>query len=390
MSAPGEPLDATERLSTGSLMAAASQETGLKDFGDDRFLEPFERFLSTVLTEANVSEPGSIGLAAHIHRLLVNRLRFEADLRAHPEISEEQVDDPILIVGLPRTGTTKLQRMMAQDPGLQNTAVWQLLNPAPFPDAGEGGRDPRIAFAEAYASQLPPAFKAAHAFSAEDPEEEPWMTEMTFDNLSFFHRFHIPSYRKWWSEARSRYPYEYLRALLGYLQWQDGGRQGRPFLLKSTAHLGALDIVTDVFPAVTIVQTHRHPYVSMSSWVRLMLTTRSMFSDQVDPEELAEEMLEFWAGETLRGLAQRDALGDDRIVDVDYNQLMSDPLAVARSIFERRGTPMTAAAEQGIMAWCDRNPQHKHGKHAYEPGLYGLTEERVEAAFEPYIERFLR
>jgi hypothetical protein len=178
------------------LMTDVSEQEGLADYGDPIFVEPMARMLDSVLTEARLNQAGALGLEFDARRWLANRLRMRADVTRHPEILEEDVSDPIVLVGVPRTGTTKLHRVLARDPGIQSIPFWQILNPAPFPGIAAEDPDPRILMArqmvEAMAAHAPDILEL-HPFAAEEPEEEIVLLEMTGRALSSVLYFDAPT-----------------------------------------------------------------------------------------------------------------------------------------------------------------------------------------------------
>jgi hypothetical protein len=378
---------ADDPLDPSVLMREACEEAGLEDFGEPSFVEPLAHWLESLATEANLSDMGVEAMQLTVRRFLVNRLRMQADLMAHPDILDDPVSDPIVIVGLPRTGTTKLQRMMSNDPEVQKLALWRILSPAPLPESS-GPDDPRIAEAAIYIeliSALHPDVLAAHPMGANEADEEAFLLEMTFDAMTNRERVRVPSFKAW-NEQRPRRPsYEYLRLLLQYLQWQDGGSRDRPWILKSPAHLGSLETLLEVFPDVTIVQCHRDPVVAMASTLRLFEVQRRVTNDAIDLHQLGQEVLAVFASEMERNLKQRTRAGT-HLLDVRYESICDDSLAVIRGIHERRGVSLTSAREAEILAWQEENPQYHHGRHRYALKDYGLTPHDVESAFAGYLE----
>jgi Sulfotransferase family len=379
-----------EALDPVALIAAAAEEAGLDDYGDERFVEPLTRWLAAVVDEADLSPVGVMGTHAHVRQILVNRLRVQADLRRHAEILEEDVSDPVVIVGLPRTGTTKLQRMMCSDPGTQGVPLWRILNPAPFPGSEGSGADPRIAVAKGYVDILGQQFPdllAGHPFGAEFPEEDSFLLELTFESFVSRFRARVPSYASWWLAQPRRPPYEYLRTLLQYLQWQDGGRRGRFFVLKAPPSTGNLDVLKDVFPGAVVVHCHRDPRVAIASTARISESFRRLTTERIDLDELGEEVLHYWSAEMARNLAQREELGSKlSIVDVQFAEIVQDPLVVIRSVYQKRGRSVTADTESRIMKWQAEKPHLR--THDYSLERYGLTEQQVEREFAQYMERF--
>jgi hypothetical protein len=193
-----------------------------------------------------------------------------------------------------------------------------------------------------------------------------------------------------WLMGRSqRHAYEYLLLLLKYLQWQDQGGRGRPWILKSIFHLGNFDLLAETFPDATVVHTHRDPSTVLASFLRMWELLWALSSDEVDLSRLGRLMLNFWSGQTAKGIAQRDRLGSSAaFVDVSYEAVCDDPMTVIRDIYKVRGQKLSATAEREITGWAATNPQHLHGTHKYSLERYGLTRSDVDTAFAPYLERY--
>ena len=382
---------AEQGLDPKGLIHAACEETGLDDYGDDRFLEALTRWLQSVATEGRLTQFGLMSVLGDVHRILVNRLRFYADLKNHAEILEEDVSDPVVITGFPRSGTTKLQRIMACHPDVQYLPLWRVLYPAPLPGWAPGDPDPRVDMGRAVAefqAQYFPEVNLGHPMGAELAEEDALLLGLTLRSAVPVFTRRVPSFMTWWLQQPRRAPYEFLRAILQYLQWQDGGRRGRPLVLKAMDHFGNLDLVAEMFPKCTIAICHRHPKVSVPSAARLNESIRRTVSDDVDPFEVGAHMLEYLSGEAERNVAQREALDESvRVVDVPFAQIVSDPLAVARAIYARHGMPLTADAERRMTLWQQQDPHD--GTHSYSLEQYGLTESQIDKAFSEYIERFV-
>jgi hypothetical protein len=349
------------------------------------------RMLDSVLTEARLNQAGTIGLELDARRWLGNRLRMRADVTRHPEILDEDVSDPIVIVGVPRTGTTKLQRVLGRDPGVQSIPFWQILNPAPFP--GEQTEpDPRILMArqvvEAMATYAPD-IQELHPFAAEEPEEEIVLLEMTGRALSSVLYFDAPSYTSWLLEQPQQPLYEELRLLLQYLQWQDGGRKDRPWVLKSPMHLGRINALLDVFPRATLVHCHRDLATSMTSTCNLVAAARLARTDSLDPLALGTFLLEWCSREWDANLEQRAQLGSDTpVLDIEYTAIRDGILGVVRSIRRARGDAApSAAAEAAMLAWEDTHSA-RSGPYRHSADHYGLDPDRIRDAFVTYLDHF--
>lgn len=378
-------------LDLQELMADVATSEGLFDYGPPVFVEPITRLLDSVLAEAHLNQAGLMGLEMDVRRWLTNRLRLQDTLNRHPEILDEDVSDPIIIVGVPRTGTTKLQRMLGRDPGVQSLPFWQILNPAPFPGTETVDPDPRLTLALGYVDALSsqaPDVMTLHPFAAEEPEEEVLMLEMTGRSPSAVLFFRAPSYTTWLLQQPQQPLYDELKLLLQHLQWQDGGRQGRPWVLKSPMHLGRIDALLDVFPRATVVHCHRDIATSMTSSCNLIAAARLMRTDDLDPHEVGDFLLGFLSGEWDRNLAQRAALGDDpRIVDVDYAAIRDDAFAVISDIYRTRGTTLSTEARSAMAGW-EETHHARAGDYQHSDEYYGLTPQRVERAFSSYLQKF--
>lgn len=381
----------TEGFDANQMMAAAAAETGLNDFGPEPFVEPLERFLESVTSEAHLNQIGAMAVQGDVHRFLTNRLRFQEDLNRHPEILDENVADPIVITGLPRTGTSKLQRMISADPGVQALLVWRLLFPAPLPGTTAGHPDPRIAVARQFTGMLDnfPDFQAAHPTQFNEVDEDLLLFEMTFESVVSTFRFRMPSYLEWVLSRPLDHTYAYVKNILQYLQWQDGGRRDRPWVLKTPVHIGYLDIVAAMYPQATVVHCHRDPVTVVPSFTRAVEASRRIGSDYVDGAELGTEQLLLWSEMADRNLLLRDKLGSAlTIVDVAYEQIRDDPLAAISRIYEAHGLTVTGKARQAMERWSAENPQHRHGQHRYSLDQFELDKDRIRQAFEPYTSRF--
>jgi hypothetical protein len=322
-------------------------------------------------------------------RCLSNRLRFNEHLRLHPEIGEQEIARPIVIFGQARTGTTKLQRVLSCDPRSQRLELWRLLNPAPFLDDPD---DPeaRIAFAEAIATGMAANFPdvvAAHPSAAREVDEELYLLELSFESDSLAMSARVPSYREWLAGRSREQAYSYLRSLLQYLQWQDGGSRGRHWVLKCPYHLGELETLARTFPDAVLIHCHREPTSSIPSSARLLEVLRRTYSDDVDAAAVGREALRFAADQMDRHLAQRAALTDLQIIDVPYHRVKSDTGRLVAEIYEAAGIELTASASARMATWSAANPP-RAGGHAYSLERFGLTEAEVRDAFAGYLSEF--
>jgi hypothetical protein len=373
------------------LMTAARAETELSDFGDLGFTTGLDVLCKSLRTEANLHEGGVIGQGQELLRLLINRLRYINDVKKHPEILQEKIIAPIVVVGLPRTGTSKLQRVMSGDPGVQRLDVWRLLNPAPFPDEEAGKPEGRIAFAkvveDTFRTQFP-GWMARHPMEAEEPDEELFIMEMSFESTVSAMLARAPTFFEYSMNCDPRPTYKILFEMMQYLQWQDGGSKGRPWIMKSPVHIGYMDILFEFFPDATVVHCHRDPLKTVPSFATTIQELRKTSTDQIDPVEVGHEWFDYWARLTDRYLAVRDKLPLDQIVDAKFEEICDDPLAVIKRIYQKAGRELTPEAIAGCTEYDSRRPANHWGEYSYTLEEYGLDAKEIRTRFAEYLKLF--
>jgi NAD(P)-dependent dehydrogenase (short-subunit alcohol dehydrogenase family) len=372
------------------LMAAGTAETGLEDYGEREFVEGLTVLADSLRTEAHLNRIGHMMLSGDVVRLLANRLRFQREVKRHPEILDERIEAPIVVVGLPRTGTSKLQRMMSADPGVQRLDVWKLLNPAPLPGEKPGNPKPRIEFGmvvERILSTQFPDYMARHPTEALEPDEELLLMEMSFECVVTSLRVRTPSFREFVLTRDQGPTYRYMRKMLQFLQWQENG-QGRPWIMKSPVHLGNLATLLEVFPDATIVHCHRDPRVVVPSFASLLESARRMGSEKIDLAEIGADMLGLLSRDMRRNLADRKLIGEERILDVQYQEIRDDARSVIARVYEKAGRELTSEASAAFAAYDARRPEGHFGKHEYTAERFGLTGDRIAAEFADYYDRF--
>jgi hypothetical protein len=333
-----------------------------------------------------------MGVHANFVRFLVNRLRWEADVVLHPEILDEDVSDPIVVLGLPRSGTTKLQRFLSADPNVQSTHAYRLFNPAPFPGEKWGDPSPRIAWAKqmmASVTNTGESYQIMHEFDAMEADETSFIPLANFDYVMQFITTPDPIYLEW-SRSISRVPpLTYLKHMLQYMQWQDGGKRGRPWLIKNPGHTGEVAEMLEVFPGATFVISQRDLATTMASSMRMTGEILTNSFDDCDRRWMADICVEYWAYELHRYERQRKELGNKlRIVETPYNRCVNDALSVAREVYELHNFPWTTEGEKAMRQWDMDNPRHKLGSYGYALKDYGWSAEKVEAAYGPIAQQW--
>ena len=380
----------SQRVDAAELMAGAAKLMGLDDFGDPAFVEPFERLVAAVNAGGTLDETWAAAFAADMTRLLCTRLAISAAVTKHPAITDEDVSDPIIITGLARTGTTKLHRALATNPGFQRLPLWRALFPAPWGPPGPDP-DPRIAVTDQQLEDLRkrfPQMMAVHPVDTHEPEEEVLLLQLSFRTVGTPWVCHGREFIDWVVQQDQTPAYADLKRTLQYLQWQDGGRRGRPWLLKAPIHLHALDVVLATFPRATVVHCHRDPQQVVASTARMQeIFYRAYGADHVSLQEIGRNVL-LSAHSWESNLAQRAHLNPDQILDVDYAEICADAGAAVTRILASRGTEPSAETLAAVAAWEQENPQHPQAASAYSLERYGLTPREVEEAFAAYTAAF--
>jgi len=364
--------------------------TGAKAFRDESFFPNLEKVLA-IPHNIDISLSGVQIMHVNSVRFLVNRLRWEADVEKHPEILDEDVDDPIVVLGLPRSGTTKLQRFLSADPNLQATPAWAMWNPAPFPGEQRGDPTPRRQWAAAMMNSVTntgETYQKMHEFAADEPEESSFIPIANFDSIGQFITAPDYSYLQWFRSIDRRSSQAYLKQMLKYLQWQQGGKRG-PWLLKNPCNTGEFLEVFDVFPHATFVISRRDLYKTMGSSMRMGTEILQNTFDPLDPKFVGQYTVDIWAYETNRYLQQlRDKGPDIRLLEADYNVCVSDGISVARDLYDLAGLPWTREGEAAMRQWDIDNPRHKLGSYGYSLEDYGWSEEKIAQAFGPVAEEW--
>lgn len=380
-------------LQPDRLLNAAREATGLSDFGDNAFVSPFHKFLEASRNETPFTEEGFDGFKADVQRILINRLRMQRDLGEHPEILDEDVSDPIFVIGLVRTGTTKLQRILAADAGVQSIPLWQIMYPSRFPGIASGQPDPRLEFARNAGGfvqgETALAMQAAHAMQLDAPDEDILLFENTFEHLYLYLRNPIHGYWEWLKDRPTKPAYEVYKLTLKYLQWQNGGRRGRPWVLKCTSHAAELETLFELFPNATAVQCHRDPYECIPSYSRLQEHVWSIRGIPIPSKRVGRAMLDVWSEILHRCVDTRvRSEGRYRIVDVSYAAIKNDPIPIVKQIYATSGRTLTTQAEESMRQWERGNQQHQFGKHVYAAEDFDFTRELIDRKFAGYLERF--
>ena len=377
-----------------SLLAEARRRTGRDDFGDPRFREPMERLLFSLDHEARLTETGRAAQRERVVGSLVTRLSAQALIAEHPEIEDEKLDAPIVIVGPTRSGTTRLHRMLSVDPRHFTVLWWE--NRSPVPQLGTDWRrdDPRIAEAREEVRQVlsaAPQMKAIHPWDPMGPDEDALLCEHAFHSYVPESSVHVPSYRDWMQDQDVTPAYQFLARMLRVLQWQkrERGERGLRWVLKTPQHLGFIEPFCCVFPDARIVQTHRDPLSAVPSAASMYSTLWQITSDDVDLAAVGRQCRDRLELDLSRFLAFRAGEPADRFFDVWFDDMERDSIAPVERLYAWLGTPFLPATRVDLEHWLVDNAREKRPPHRYTFETFGLSKDDLLNRFADYRERFI-
>ncbi|MFB0977821.1 MAG: sulfotransferase [Myxococcota bacterium] len=382
-------MDETARaiaFDANDMLEEARASAGLSNFGSDSFREPLEALVRTYDANHRTLK-GRKKAYRRVIGLLATRLRVEEALRVHPEIKQRPVTSPMVLTGLPRSGTSALFNLLGADPDARPLLLWETQFPDPLEGLEPGAKDPRHAAIEAYYEQsreTNPEFTKMHFASADTPEECVLLHAFSLNGVHHGTEVMLEPYASWYRDQDLGEMYRYYKILLQMLDWQ---RPGKRWLLKAPAHMWAIDKLIDTFPDVSVVWSHRNPLACTAS---ICSMTHLLMEDQVDmPKEvLGPIVMDFYATSLERGLAVRDQSDPARFIDVNHDDFVGDSLGTVGRIYEHFGLPIGDDAAASLKTHIEANPKGRHGKHEYNLDDWGLTTDDVVKRFEPYVERF--
>jgi len=379
------------------VLADAQRKEALTDWGPGEF----ERPLSVLLDDYAGADLNTVGvhiLRSGILHSLRMRLRAQEWIRRHPEILDERIAAPVVVVGMMRSGTTLLQRLLAADSRFACAYGWEVVEVAPRLDQGFTGVDPRIAISEAREAksrELAPDLFAIHPMYAREAEEEIVFLADAFLSHVPESGAYLPNYRSWLDEQDFSPAYHYLHRMLQFLQWQkrqrlpEGAWHAERWVLKSPAHLGYLDLLRAQFPDLHVVHMHRDPRTTIASGASLNATLHAMHADTVDLNRVGAQWLQRMGWTNDRAMAIRDGWADeaDRVTDIAFDDAVADQIGQVSRVYDAIGLPLTSGAESAMRRWLDERPREAR-RPPYGLDNYGLRSEQVDERFTLYNTRF--
>lgn len=381
--APDCPLDAD------ALHAKAIADTGLDDFGAEDYRERLEVYLTDVRDVDGLTDVGIVNFHNQLLQVLKNRLLLTDLLTRHPEIHDIELEPPVVIVGLPRTGTTHLHNLLGAGPTFRTMPYWEGVEPFPLPSETGLEPDPRRArmdVAVEVMNLVMPHFPLMHEMTTDHVHEEIQLLANDVSTMLMETLCDAPRWRDYYLSHDQTTHYEHLATQLKALQFLRGGRR---WLLKSPQHLEQLTVLDEVFTGAIVVCTHRDPMPVVLSMIAMVIYSARMHRSRVPVEEIAASWVDRLETMLSAFLRDRDTIGPERSIDVRFDDFMADELGVTERIYALAGEPATDEARTAMSAYLAGHQRNRLGRVATSCDMFGLDESRVRERFTPYVDRFL-
>jgi hypothetical protein len=363
---------------------AAIKNVGHSDFGDEDYQRGLRVLLESI-DEGPTLDPGDKAVEERlVVSVLSSRLITQASWNTLPDATRSVITKPLIVIGVPRTGTTALHKLLSLDPQFQGIERWLIWGPMARPARHLWQTHPQYQatvteIVQAHAAA--PELMAAHSASADDVDECLTPMAQSFVSNFFPSSLDVESYDAWFRKQDERPSYRRFAAMLRLI----GNSDERRWLLKNPSHLFGIDALLSTFPDACVVQTHRHPAQSIASLTNLLAGFRQLAGQgSANRQRIQRREIEFWAEATRRGMAAQDR-APERFVNVWQPELRDNPLGVVERIYGTFGITLTAETERRMLNWAAANPPLAHSPHNYRP----LDQQgHLSTAFAPYLERY--
>jgi len=379
-------------LSEEGLLAEARRQTGLDRFGDRSFEPGLRMLLAAIGREACLTPFGRMAARTHILRSLRNRLWAHACFEANPEILERRIVAPLVVVGPPRSGTTRLQRMLAADSRFQHMKAWEGFNPAPragWPQSGATARHEEAVRFLGARKRLNPGADAVHPMEADWAEEETLLLNHSFCGISMLGFYNIPGYYRWFLDHDRSDAYRYMADLMRLISWSRGETESRPWVMKTPQHMLDLDVLLKVFPDARLVFIHRDPVKTAASTLSLGWHFAVQNTDLPCRGAIRDTWLDLCEQMARRCIRVRETLSADRQLDIHYEAMNRDWRGVMHRIYGHCEMEFTAAAEQSMADWLTHSErENRHGGHRYAFSDYGTSRAEVDERMMFYRDKY--
>lgn len=377
------------RLEENHLLTQAKKETGLQDFGDEDFLVPFRILLEDLNTYDHFSNLGRITAKTILHQQLCARLYLEEKLKRSPEIRQQKINSPLIIAGLPRTGTTHLHNLLSQVRRLRYMPLWQTLQPATPHGKGKDHRRRAADMAVFSVHSILPLFPRMHEMQTDDPHEELTVCALCYRSFFFEGAFQVPRYRAWYGENSHEKGYEYLKQTLQILQSTAAPTLGNKtadarWILKSPQHVDQLETILKVFPDAKIILTHRDPAQSVLSMITMMLYASRQVYKPTRLKEEARAWLDRLEQMLRRSQEQAERIPDRSILHIHFDEFMAHPQDIIQQVVDFADVEIDPLSSSALAAYLASHVRDRYGKVEYHFEDIGLHEEEVKERFHFY------
>jgi hypothetical protein len=381
--APDCPLDAD------ALHATASADTGLHDFGPDDYRERLDVYLAGLRDIDGLHGAGVVNFYGQLLQLLKNRLLLTDLLGRHPEIDDIELRAPVVIAGLPRTGTTHLHNLLSAPPTFRTMPYWESVEPFPLPQEVGVEPDPRrtrMDVAVGVINTVMPHFALMHEMTTDHVHEEIQLLANDVSTMLFETLADVPRWRDYYRAHDQTPHYQYLARQLKAMQFLRGGRR---WLLKSPQHLEQVPVLDRVFPDCIVVFTHRDPVPVALSMIAMITYSARMHRSPVPVGQIAESWIDRLEQMLTALVRDRDTIGPDRSIDIRFDDFMANELGVAEHVYALAGEPFTEQARAAFAGYLAGHQRGRLGNVETSYEMFGLKEDSLRARFAPYVERFL-
>jgi hypothetical protein len=371
------------------LIATACQQTGLSDLGPETFRDGLVALIEGAEEAGTFNELGVAVLHDQAVGFLATRLSVEDWYRRHPEIEEQVIPAPLFGLGLPRTGSTALSFLLAEDPRSRSLRAWETGSPTPPPEPETYDTDPRIAetaLSISLIDEMAPKFKVMLPTSPTGPNECLQILALDFRSAMFGALGDNRGYERWLATCDMVPAYEYHQRVLKLLQWKF---PPRPWRLKSPAHMSSIDALLEVYPESRFVMTHRDIAQVIPSVVSLFDATSEMLRTGPLAPDFAANQASIWEQALRTTLAYRDGGHEDRFFDIGFADLQTEPITEMGRLYEWLGIELTDDVATRMSRWWTENPSDKQGVHEYRPEDYGIDLDELREQFAFYNDRFV-
>jgi len=375
------------RIKADSIIAKAKKKANF-DGNLPQAEEGLRELVRSINEEGKPNTFGALAVKSLLERILYGRYKVEQELAINPQFEKEEINQPVFIIGMPRTGTTILHALMHEDPAHRSPLAWECLLPYPAatPETFRNNDQLKTVTKEfGQLFKLVPDFLTKHYMAADSPQECLGITALDFNSFQPSAQLYVPGYMDWFFHRSDMLgTMKFHKRFLQYLQ--SGGVKSDRWLLKTPVHLMRLPEIFEVYPDARIIMTHRHPEEVVASTASLISSVRSLYSDTEDPMRTGREQAELWSLYFKKFLENRKSLKkEDQIIDLRFEDFVKDQIGTVRKIYDRFNWSLSDVALKNFSSFLEKNPKDKNGKHIYSLEIFGLNKDNINHQYRDYL-----